>query len=461
MATITKRNNTYKITVSSGYDINGKQIRRHITWTPPAGMTAKQAEKEANRQAVLSEERVRTGTYLDGSIRFADFADQWFETYAKEQLRATTLERYRAMLPRINAAIGHMKLEKIQPQHLLSFYKNLAEAGLREDIKYKARCDLHALMRAKKLTFATVAKVGGIGERTVSSAVKGQNVTEKTAKAISAAIGESLDKLFQAVNEGTSLSDTTIHHHHGLISSILACAVQWQIIFSNPCDRVKPPKVSKPDPKYLDENQARHLIECLQDEGVQFRVMIELLMFTGLRRGELLGLEWSDIDFDNKVIQVRRNSLYLPNKGTFEDETKTAGSERAFKVSQDVINLIKEQRAYQAAQRLKCGDQWQNSDRLFTSWNGAPLNPTYLTSKFRRFKEKHGIEGISIHGLRHTNATLQIAAGTPLTTVAHRLGHANASTTTRIYAHAIKSADEAAAEAIANILSPTKYQRHG
>ena len=74
MPTITKRNNTYKITVSSGYDINGKQIRRHMTWTPPAGMTAKQAEKEVNRQAVLFEERVRTGTYLDGSIKFADFA---------------------------------------------------------------------------------------------------------------------------------------------------------------------------------------------------------------------------------------------------------------------------------------------------------------------------------------------------------------------------------------------------
>lgn len=84
MPTITKRNNTYKITVSSGYDINGKQIRRHMTWTPPAGMTAKQAEKEVNRQAVLFEERVRTGTYLDGSIKFADFAEQWFETYAKE-----------------------------------------------------------------------------------------------------------------------------------------------------------------------------------------------------------------------------------------------------------------------------------------------------------------------------------------------------------------------------------------
>ena len=239
---------------------------------------------------------------------------------------------------------------------------------------------------------------------------------------------------------------------------MLTTAVQWQIIFSNPCDRVKPPKVGKPEPKYLDEEQAKNLIDCLQNEGVQFRVMIELLMFTGLRRGELLGLEWSDIDFDNKIINVRRNSLYLPEMGVFEDETKTAGSQRAFKISDAVIDLLKEQRTWQATKRLKLGDKWINSNRLFTAWNGEPLNPSTLTSKFRRFKQKNNIEGISIHGLRHTNATLQIAAGTPLTTVAHRLGHTNASTTTKIYAHAIKSADEAAAEAISDILTLGRKQ---
>lgn len=458
MPTITKRNDTYKITVSAGYDINGKQIRRYMTWRPPSSMTLKQAEKEVKRQAVLFEERVKNGTYLDGSIKFADFAEQWFNDYAKEHLRATTYKRYKSMMPRINAAIGHMKLERIQPQHLLSFYKNLAEKGIREDMKYKACCDLRALIKSKKLTFSSIAESGGIGERTVSAAVNGQNVTEKTALAICGALSEPIENVFTLVDEGKTLASSTVHYYHNVISSMLTTAVQWQIIFSNPCDRVKPPKVGKPEPKYLDEEQAKHLIDCLQDEGVQFRVMIELLMFTGLRRGELLGLEWSDIDFDNKIINVRRNSLYLPEMGIFEDETKTAGSQRAFKISDAVIDLLKEQRTWQATQRLKLGDKWVNSDRLFTAWNGEPLNPSTLTSKFRRFKQKNNIEGISIHGLRHTNATLQIAAGTPLTTVAHRLGHTNASTTTKIYAHAIKSADEAAAEAIADLLTLGRKQ---
>lgn len=87
MPTITRRNDTYKITVSAGYDINSKQIRKHLTWKPSPGMTAKQIEKELNRQAFLFEEKVRNGTYLDGSIKFSDFAEQWFNDYATEQLR--------------------------------------------------------------------------------------------------------------------------------------------------------------------------------------------------------------------------------------------------------------------------------------------------------------------------------------------------------------------------------------
>ena len=136
MATVTKRGNSYKITVSCGYDLNGKQIRRHTTWTPDPGMTAKQEAKELERQKFLFEERCRTGQVLNGSVRFADFATKWFEDYASKQLRSKTLARYEALIQRINAAIGHIHLDKLQPHHLLTFYDNLAEPGIRDDTKY-------------------------------------------------------------------------------------------------------------------------------------------------------------------------------------------------------------------------------------------------------------------------------------------------------------------------------------
>ena len=126
------------------------------------------------------------------------------------------------------------------------------------------------------------------------------------------------------------------------------------------------------------------------------------------------------------------------------------------KCSEAAIASLRVFRAWQNEQRLKAGDQWQPSDRLFTTWNGKPLRPDTLSELFREFIRKSDLPEISIHSLRHTNATLQIANGVPVTTVSHRLGHATPATTTRIYAHAIKSADEAAAETLQDILSGSK-----
>ena len=459
MPTIEQRGDTYRITVSAGYDLQGRQIRKKMTWKPAPGMTKKQIEKELNRQAVMFEEKVATGVYLDGNVKFADFAERWMKEYAETQIRATTLSRYESMLPRINAAFGHLRLDKIQPAHLLAFYQNLAESGIREDTKFNAGEALQALMKSKKLTLQALADKSGISLGTVRSAAHGQNVMKKTADAISAALGVPVKDLFQPVYPEKTLSGTTIHRYHELISSIFNTAVRWQVIFSNPCDRVQPPKKNKPEPKYLDEVQARKLLTLLEGEPPQFRIMITVLMFTGLRRAELLGLKWEDVDTDTGLISVKRNLLYLPHKGTFESETKTTMSQRTIKVSPAVCDLFREQKALQAARRLQLGDQWQPTGYIFTAWNGAALNPTTLSCAFDTFRQKHGLTGITIHGLRHTNATLQIANGVPLTTVAHRLGHVNATTTTKIYAHAIQSADAAAAQVIDDLLSPAATRR--
>ena len=133
MATIKQRGDSYKITVSCGYDLNGKQIRRHLTWTPEPGMTKRQLQKELDRQAVLFEEKCRNGQVLDGNIKFAEFAEKWFVDYAEKQLRPRTVGSYREMLPRINAALGHMRMDRLQPHHIISFYNNMAEIGVRED----------------------------------------------------------------------------------------------------------------------------------------------------------------------------------------------------------------------------------------------------------------------------------------------------------------------------------------
>ena len=163
---------------------------------------------------------------------------------------------------------------------------------------------------------------------------------------------------------------------------------------------------------------------------------------------------WKDIDFKHSIINVNRSSLYLPEKGIFTDETKNNSSIRPVKVPDYVIQQIKKYRLQQKEQRLKLGDQRQDSGRILVQWNGAPIHPSTVTSWFHKFICNSDLPDIHLHSMRHTNITLQIAGGIPITTVAVRAGHVNANTTSKIYAHAIKSADEAALQYLENILQP-------
>ena len=228
------------------------------------------------------------------------------------------------------------------------------------------------------------------------------------AEKIAAALNLPLDTVFVSTAPDSKLSGNSVQHYHRLISSILSTAVKWQVIFSNPCERVDPPKIEKKEAHYLDETQAARLLEDLEHAPEQYRVMVALLLFTGLRRGELCGLEWDDIDWDEGLLSVRRSSLYLPKQGIFTDETKTATSQRVIKLPDDALTLLRQHRTEQAKQRLLVGDQWQDSHRLFTTWNGSPIHPDTFSKWFSGFVKEHDLPPVTAHSLRHTNATLLI-----------------------------------------------------
>lgn len=458
MATIQKRGDSYKITVSCGYDLSGKQIRRNTTWQPEPGMTARQIKKELERQAVLFEERCRTGQVLDGNIKFAEFAERWFADYAEKQLRPTTLSGYRAIVERINGAIGHIRLDKLQPHHIITLYNNLSETGVASRaISMRTRSkNLKMDIYGTGLTLEAFAAKAHIAERTLRVACAGESISCACAQKISDTLLVSINQLFEPTRKPRPLDPATIRKHHAVLSSILSTAVKWQIIPANPCERVQPPKLERKNAVYLDEQQTVHLLELLENESIQHRTIVTLLLFTGLRRGELCGLEWKDIDFTHELIQVKRSSLYLPEKGVFSDETKNESSMRAIKIPSSVISILREYHTWQLQERLKIGDQWQEHDRLFTQWNGLPIHPDSISGWFSSFIAKTDLPPVHIHSLRHTNATLQIAGGVPITAVADRLGHANPTTTGRIYAHAIQSANAAAAAILDDMLHPVR-----
>jgi len=147
------------------------------------------------------------------------------------------------------------------------------------------------------------------------------------------------------------------------------------------------------------------------------------------------------------MIDINKTEQYTPKTGIVEDETKNASSKRIIKVPPEVVEVLKEHKLQQSVDRLKA-EEWIDTGKVFTQRNGLPINPDSLTRYLKEIINRYNLPPVTIHGLRHTNASLLIAAGTDIRTVSNRLGHADMSTTMNIYTHAIRKVDEAAAEAI-------------
>lgn len=444
MATIKKRGQSYQFRVYYGYDSDGKQIEKTKTWKPPEGWTERKAEKEAQRLAALFEEQVRSGGLVGGNIKFSDFSQYWLRTYAEPNLKPKTISRYKQLLVRINQNLGHLPISKIHPGNLLEFYQSLAEDS-QKNTAYRCKVNLKKKIKEKNFTQAAFCQRAGISQTTLQNLFHGENISGKTAEAICQAMESPIPTIFSPATPDNKLSPSTIRHHHRLISDILTAAVKWQYIAYNPCQRIEAPKAGKSEISYLDDDQAKHLLNLLQKETGIYRRAISLLLLTGLRRGELLGLEWRDIDFEAKTIQVLRTSQYLPGRGVFTETPKTKASKRIIAVSDRVLKLLQEQFLWQKLQANRLKKNWTNNGRVIVSENGEPMNPDRLTQWFGKFIRRTDLPQIHLHSLRHTYASLCIANGVPLTAVAAQLGHSNVATTATIYAHAIRSAQLAAA----------------
>lgn len=266
--------------------------------------------------------------------------------------------------------------------------------------------------------------------------------------------------LYQELSESTyvrknvthRLSSKTVLEHHRLLHSMLQQAVYWQMIPYNPASRVRPPKAKKPNINFYDDAQTIALIKALEGEELKFRVIILLTIFTGLRRGEVLGLEWQDINFKNSSLTVRQASQYVSSIGIYTKDPKTETSNRIISIPESIIKLLKEYQKEQLKSRLRLGDKWLETDRLFVQWNGAPMHPDTITKWFRQFLEDKNLPHITFHGLRHTHATLLISQGLDVRTVSNRLGHAQTSTTLNFYAHAFAKMDREASDKLDNLL---------
>lgn len=453
MANIEQRGNSFRIVVSLGYDISGKQIKRYLTYKPPIGMSSAQIRKELNRIAVEFEEKCTQGYVMDSNVKLIDFIEIWFRDYVGNQnLSPVTIRGYQNIALKIVEELGHIKIGKITSKQVQDFYAKIKNSnGVRGGEKFKATekyLELTSNMKQKDISLKA-----GINDDALRRLKKGGNTTYKVGQKIAKALEQDFDLLFESTTEKKTVSNSTVLHYHKVLNNIMNTAVRWGVIPFNVIEKhVELPKIKKKEADFLDDQEAIQFLKLLDDEPIKYKTALYLLIFSGLRRGELCGLKWSDIDFDNNILTVRRALKYVPRKKIIEGDTKTYGSMRSFKLPSFIFDMLNSYRKCQLEERIKVGDKWVDNDYIFTGWNGEAMSLDTLGSFLKKFTSKHNLKDIHLHSLRHTNASILIASGVDIKTVSTRLGHSNVSTTGDIYAHAIKTADAKASEAIENIL---------
>lgn len=171
-----------------------------------------------------------------------------------------------------------------------------------------------------------------------------------------------------------------------------------------------------------------------------------ILLFTGIRRGELAGLNWSDIDLEKETLSIERAYIYIDGYGLILKEPKTKSSKRVIAIPNLLTTQLKEFKKWVDEEKIMHGDRWKESEAIFTGNTGERVYPQTFNNWLDDILIVIGLRHFSVHSIRHTNITLQIMAGVPLTIVSGRAGHARTSTTADIYTHFMKSVDRQAAE---------------
>ena len=445
---------SYRLVVSNGLDWQGRQMRRYSTWSPPKpGMSEKQMEKAALAAAFKFEEAIKAGYEIDKHIKFCDYAEYVLDLKERTGLSPTTIERYRSMLPRIFDGIGHLKVGDIRPFHLNDFYKHLAENGVRnKGAIATAKRVVKRKVSALKWPKHKIAEEAGFSHTTLNAILKGDAVKYDNAEKLAKLLGYSVCELFSVEDKFKPLSEKTILEHHRLISMILAQADKELLIPYNPAAKATPPKVRKKEANYFQPEEVADILKALEDAPIKWKAMTYILIDTGCRRGELMGLQWHCVDLDKGIMMIKQALLYTKEKGTYVGPPKT-GRPRAVALAPETIEILRRWKKEQLRTKLRHGDIWLDGGFIFTKDDGRPMHPDSITDWLNKFSEANDLPHINPHAFRHTVASILIANGVDPVTTANELGHADANTTQAIYAHQIARARAEAAGVRAGVFS--------
>lgn len=447
---------SYSIRVFRGRGPDGKQLKPWTeTFEVKPGWKEETALKKAKDRAAIFEKECREGTTSDSRRKFSEYCDYVIDLKEARGAKHSTVVWYKEQTERVYPEIGHIKLKDLRADDLNRLYTKLSKTSVKTTAA-KALVDLPAILKEKHITRAAIARETGLSENTVRIAVRGDNCSFETASAISATLGLKLEKCFFVLNENKTLSATTVAGVHRLISAVLAQAVKEGLIPFNVAMNADIPKLEKTDIESLQSSDLPAILAALEHEPLKWKAIVHLLLITGARRGEILGLKWSAVDFDGNRLHICNNVLYTPDRGVYQDTPKTESSVRWIAVPAETIALLRAWKKKQEADAEEKGAFYQNPEGLlFTQDNGLPMNPDSVTTWLTRFSKKYNLPHIHPHLFRHTMASMLIYKHVDPVSVSKRLGHSQVSTTTDIYAHAIAEADQQNADLLAGIFLKT------
>ena len=458
MASITRRNskNTYMYLAQTLiYDVaSGKKVRKNKTINLPLSLTEAQAYNQASEMAEEWEKelnnKIKLGYSLD-EYTVSSYIPIYLD-YVEKSSSPGYLERINTIMKVINRHLGQMKLSDLTPQ-VIQEYFDYVDTMKKVTERVIPNESFNATLSAYGFTYHKLRYEMHIQHSSLTNAIKGGSVKMRWATTLSQKTKIPFDELFTFEKREEEYSYSSRLKYKTYLRQMLAYAKRQRIIKDNfaTADFVFYTKTgNRKEISAMDEDQAKKFYDTLMTvEDERIKTALLLFLLGGFRRGEVGGLKWEDIDFEKKKITINRSLTYTPSKGTFLKEPKTKRSQRTITMPE----LLEKQLLLYKDFSLGV----KEDDFLFSGEHGNLIFPGTFLDWLKRVLDMAELPNFTIHSLRHTNITLQIASGVPLITVSGRAGHSRTSTTTDIYSHFISSSDSIAAEAIDQIFEE-EYQ---
>ena len=246
------------------------------------------------------------------------------------------------------------------------------------------------------------------------------------------------------------LSERTVLALHRIIHSTLEQAVKWQFIARNVADAVEPPKAKKYKANFLDDKQTEELIRKAQNTDIYIPIM--LAIYTGARRGEVLGLNWNNVDLEKGTIKIVDN-LCTTQNGLIIKQPKTNSGIRTIAISASLVKILKKHKLDQMKNKIRLGASYCDNNMVCCYEDGHLFNPKRFSAKFNEFLEKNDLPIVRFHDLRHSHASLLVKMGVQPKEISARLGHSNIGITMDLYSHIYEETDREVANMFEKLIN--------